>query len=116
MGLDMLMRFLSYQDPANTKKDFDIGTTDQYPIGSRMILNNIPAVLFHTSKGYQALSLICSHLGCTVLEENQGFTCPCHGSKFDSDGNVLQGPASKPLQQLTVEVSSNRHLILHIAE
>jgi len=44
-----------------------------------------------------AISLVCTHLGCTVTRVTTGFQCPCHGSQYDSDGIVVGGPAPKTL-------------------
>ena len=52
-----------------------------------------------------AVSLRCTHLGC-LLRFNSAETswdCPCHGSRFDVDGNVLEGPAVSPLEQRKVQ-------------
>ncbi|KAF3776244.1 Cytochrome b6-f complex iron-sulfur subunit [Nymphaea thermarum] len=42
-----------------------------------------------------AINAICTHLGCIVpWEESENkFMCPCHGSQYDSQGKVVQGPA-----------------------
>jgi len=44
-----------------------------------------------------AMSAVCTHLGCTVGKLEWGYQCPCHGSRFDTGGRVLRGPAQKPL-------------------
>ena len=44
-----------------------------------------------------AVSAVCTHAACTVLPGGPGYACPCHGSKFNVDGAVVQGPASAGL-------------------
>ena len=43
------------------------------------------------------LSSRCTHQGCPVDWKEDRFSCPCHGSAFDQGGNVVNGPATKPL-------------------
>jgi Rieske Fe-S protein len=51
-------------------------------------------------------SAICTHMGCTVNPEGTMFVCPCHGSTYDAKtGNVLTGPAPRPLPQIPVTVT-----------
>jgi Rieske Fe-S protein len=60
--------------------------------------------------GFLALSLICSHLGCSVLwdkTKNQ-FICPCHSSAFDRMGNVINSPAPRPLDYFPVIVEGGK--------
>jgi Rieske Fe-S protein len=43
----------------------------------------------------------CTHLGCRIARVSDGLlVCPCHGSKFRTDGSVASGPASRPLDVL----------------
>ncbi|MEU0331970.1 FAD-dependent oxidoreductase [Streptomyces sp. NPDC006193] len=48
-----------------------------------------------------AVSARCTHLGCLVdfNRAERAWECPCHGSRFDVDGKVIQGPAVEPLEQ-----------------
>jgi cytochrome b6-f complex iron-sulfur subunit len=113
LGIGALIRFLNYQTEPPVKTEFDLGPANSYPIGSRSLIPNVPALLIHNQSGFTALSLVCTHLGCTVEQKDNGFACPCHGSRYDASGNVLRGPAQKPLRALRVEIATDQHLILH---
>jgi nitrite reductase/ring-hydroxylating ferredoxin subunit len=52
--------------------------------------------------GIYALTSICTHRGCSVRWRGEGFVCPCHGSAYDRQGAVTQGPARLPLRHLAV--------------
>jgi Rieske Fe-S protein len=51
-----------------------------------------------------AIGGTCTHLGCQVRPANTFFRCPCHGSTFTLDGDVVRGPASKPLSRYPLSV------------
>jgi cytochrome b6-f complex iron-sulfur subunit len=112
LGLGGLMRFLSYPTQPNNPTEFDLGPESDYGLGTRTVLTEIPAILIRDEKGFSAMSLTCTHLGCTVESEPDGFACPCHGSRFDLDGQVKRGPASKALVSLRVEIGPDGNLHL----
>jgi len=52
----------------------------------------------------QAMPLVCTHLGCRLaVTATGGFACPCHGSRFDRDGNPVAGPARARLPRAPLE-------------
>ena len=63
--------------------------------------------------GFLALWQRCTHLGCTVpWREGEGqFNCPCHSSIFDRAGEVLSGPAPRPLDLFPIEIIEGEILV-----
>ena len=110
LGLDGLFRFLNTQTGPVATTDFDLGPASTYMVGSRTLRPEVPALVFCTSSGFTALSLVCTHLGCTVESKPEGFACPCHGSRFDPQGKVTRGPAQKPLNSLRTGITSDGKL------
>lgn len=110
LGLGGLIHFLDTQTDPAPPTDFDLGLAAGFAPGSRTIRPEIPAVVLRSTSGFTALSLICTHLGCTVESKPEGFACPCHGSRFDPVGKVTRGPAQKPLNSLRTGITSDGKL------
>jgi len=113
LGFGALLRLFGYQTPSQRPTQFDIGPASSYPPGSRTVIPDVPAMLIHTEAGFSALSLVCTHLGCTTKPTADSFTCPCHGSQYGMDGLPRRGPAKKSLAVLRVEQTAEGHLILY---
>ena len=67
----------------------------------------------HSEAGVSAVSPICSHEKCTVAYRRKvrRFECPCHGSFFDVEGKVLNGPATRPLTTWPAALRDGRIII-----
>lgn len=81
-----------------------LATTADVPVGSGLIVDDV--VLTQPSAGvFKAFSTVCTHAGCAVSKIADGtIDCPCHGSKFNLDGTVAKGPASRPLEPKSIAV------------
>jgi Rieske Fe-S protein len=56
--------------------------------------------VYRTADGaLRSFSARCTHLGCILgwNRADEAWECPCHGSRFASDGSVVQGPATADL-------------------
>jgi len=64
--------------------------------------------------GIYALSAVCTHLGCITRfrSDERVIACPCHGSRFDLQGNVVHGPAPRPLAWLDITEDAAGNLVV----
>lgn len=65
-----------------------------------------------TAETVKVFNPVCTHKQCTVEydPENTRIQCPCHGSRYDLEGNVLNGPAREPLTRFESELTDGRIL------
>jgi Rieske Fe-S protein len=61
---------------------------------------------------YTALLLQCTHADNELTSTGNGFICSVHGSRFDVNGNVTEGPAMQPLKQFRTEIKDQQILII----
>ena len=94
---------------------------DANSFGGKVIAGEVnefqPGTVSHVSKGHFYISCLddggllamwqkCTHLGCTVpWREAEGhFHCPCHSSIYTPTGEVISGPAPRPLDLFPIEI------------
>jgi|SRR6185437_8894181 len=62
-----------------------------------------------------ALSSDCTHRDCPLRAlPDHTLSCKCHGSRFDSHGKVLIGPARRSLPQFPTSVDQSQHLFVQV--
>ncbi|WP_326686634.1 MULTISPECIES: FAD-dependent oxidoreductase [unclassified Streptomyces] len=81
-----------------------LDSVDEIPPGTGAIVRvrGRRCAVHRTTEGeLRAVSPRCTHLGCLVRfnDEEAAWECPCHGSRFGTDGRVIQGPATRPLEK-----------------
>jgi len=88
-------------DPSLGKR---VGAETTFPAGTWKLVGQL--IVAQDSVGFFAFSAICTHQGCLVdpPASNGSTFCPCHGSRFDGNGNVLVGPAVTPLRHYAVNL------------
>jgi len=75
--------------------------------GAVLSIQGVKLAVYRNGEGeLSAVSPVCTHLGCFVHwnTAEKSWDCPCHGSRFDAHGRVLNGPALDPLQRREIPV------------
>ena len=86
----------------------DLKNTADLPAGEGAILSSglkKIAVYRDYDNTLKAFSAVCPHLGCIVQWNNdeKSFDCPCHGSRFDAEGTVINGPSETDLSKIHIK-------------
>ena len=89
----------------------EVGSAEEIQPGTGAILRSglSKIAVYRDAQGkLHERSAVCTHLGCIVAWNGSevSWDCPCHGSRFDPDGKVLNGPAVAPLEPVETEKRS----------
>ena len=94
---------------------FKAGPIENYPPDSITLNKEQKVFIIRAKEGYfYAMSAVCTHLGCIAnwKSEDGIVACPCHGSKFNREGRVIDGPAPRPLPRFAVTLDEQGQLIV----
>jgi Rieske Fe-S protein len=96
--------------------DVAAGAVGSLSLGSLRSVGSKPLAIGRDGAGVYAMTLICTHAGCEANVVGQEVICPCHGSRFDANGNVSSGPAPAALEHYVVSVDGSGNLTIHTGE
>jgi cytochrome b6-f complex iron-sulfur subunit len=96
---------------AGNVSDYEVGDVKKITEG-KFFISRVP-------EGFLALWQRCPHLGCSVPWDANGpsldsikpqgrFNCPCHGSQYDRYGQIIQGPAPRPMDLFPITIENGR--------
>jgi len=68
--------------------------------------------------GFYAVWGRCTHLGCTPMWDlpSNRFKCPCHGSNYTAEADVVAGPAPQPMWRPMISISADRQIVINLAK
>ena len=91
-------------------KVFTVGRLYDFPIDTYTLMPKQRVFILRDHEGVKAMSAECTHLGCVLDRTDDGFQCPCHGSRFDEQGKVISGPAPRPLACFRIDLAPDGQL------
>jgi Rieske Fe-S protein len=101
---------------ASAERVVDAGPTSDYSSdGVYARFRDQGFFVIRRGKELIALSALCTHRNCKLSSEpDRSFYCKCHGSAFDPNGKVTEGPARRDLPILTTVTNENGHLLVRV--
>jgi cytochrome b6-f complex iron-sulfur subunit len=98
---------------------FKVGKPEDYSPGSVTLDAKRKIFIVRKEQGsFYCLSAVCTHLGCLTFwkgDENL-IACPCHGSRFAVHGEVIRGPAPRPLPHYEIGLDERGQLAVNMEE
>jgi len=95
------------------EKIFIAGKVNDFKVGDIIYFRKERVYVQRLEQGFIAFSAVCTHLKCIVNwnEVKKMFECPCHGAKFNRNGEVLEGPPPRPLDLLKLQIVEEKIVV-----
>ncbi len=126
IGLQSVVAFIVFFWPRKLGtfgSQISVGAATEYQVGDVKYFVDGKFYLVRLEEGFMALYQKCVHLGCTVPwrpefeftvegETSRGwFRCPCHGSTYNKTGQIVFGPAPRPLDYMRISGDASRMVV-----
>jgi cytochrome b6-f complex iron-sulfur subunit len=114
-GLVRAVQYLSPNVLLEPSPKFKAGLAENYQPGSVTFIKEQKVYIVREKEGdFYSVSAVCTHLGCITSwrPERDIIACPCHGSKFTMQGNVIAGPAPRPLPRFLITLDDQGQLVV----
>lgn len=111
-GLRFMFPNVLYEPPARMK----IGSPSKFGDGTVTYIEEKKVFVRRVPEGFQAISAVCQHLGCTVTRNGDEFVCPCHGSVYSKDGERIAGPAPRGLDHFSIELARDGQMVIDLSK
>jgi Rieske Fe-S protein len=95
---------------------FPLGRLSDFKMSALTWLQDRDLFVIRNEDGLGAFSSRCTHLGCVVRRTAQGFVCPCHGAEYGPLGEVISGPARRPLPWYRVWLARDGRLWVDVSK
>jgi len=105
LSIDFLHPRVLFEPPTR----FAAGIPEAFSLGDVITNQLYRTYVIRQADGFRALSSVCTHLGCMTRyqADEKVIACPCHGSRFSLEGEVLAGPALRGLRWFEMVLSLN---------
>jgi nitrite reductase/ring-hydroxylating ferredoxin subunit len=103
----------STQNAGDRLPPMNLGPLSQFGEGRTMV-DLYRLVVLKEGRTLAAVSAVCTHQTCLLtMSDQNGFDCPCHGSRFAADGSRISGPAPRGLPWYELEVDAAGNVLVY---
>jgi glycine/D-amino acid oxidase-like deaminating enzyme/nitrite reductase/ring-hydroxylating ferredoxin subunit len=101
-NLNVVAQYMDYVTPG------EVGDASEVAAGEGALLRSglTKTAVYRDEDGVvHTMSAVCPHLGCIVNwnTNEKTWDCPCHGSRYDATGRVINGPANRDLEAVSID-------------